>query len=75
MKALFNKTIFQYKSGGIVTSPESVMTTTNMVTTPDSSVSLHSQLSNPDMDILSSCPASPLPPVPPLPQVKSLIIS
>ena len=56
-----------YKTAGIVTSPESVMTSTNMITTPDSSISLHSQMSNNEMD-LSSCPASPIPPIPPLPK-------
>ena len=55
----------QYKNAGIVTSPESVITSTNMMTTPDSSISLQSQLSNNDF---SSCPPSPLPPVPPLPK-------
>ena len=36
----------QYMTAGVVTSPESVMTSTNLITTPDSSISLQSQLSN-----------------------------
>jgi hypothetical protein len=44
---------------GVVTSPESVRTSTNLITTPESS--LQSQMS-----ISSSCPGSP-PPIPPLP--------
>lgn len=35
----------QYMTAGVVTSPESVMTSTNLITTPDSSISLQSQLS------------------------------
>ena len=35
----------QYITAGVVTSPESVMTSTNLITTPDSSISLQSQLS------------------------------
>ena len=35
----------QFVTAGVVTSPESVMTSTNLITTPDSSISLHSQLS------------------------------
>ena len=35
----------QYITAGVVTSPESVMSSTNMITTPDSSISLQSQLS------------------------------
>ena len=50
---------------GIVTSPESVRTSTNLATTPESSV--QSQLS-----VSSSCPGSP-PPVPPLPLDTSFV--
>ena len=32
-------------TAGVVTSPESVMSSTNLITTPDSSISLQSQLS------------------------------
>ena len=35
----------QYMTAGVVTSPESVMSSTNMITTPDSSISLQSQMS------------------------------
>ena len=35
----------QYMTAGGVTSPESVMSSTNMITTPDSSISLQSQMS------------------------------
>ena len=55
---------------GIITSPESVMST-NMITTPDSSISLQSQMS---MNEFSSCPPSPLPPIPPLPKDSNLLM-
>ena len=56
-----------YTKAGVVTSPESVRTSTNMITTPESS--LQSQTSQHDAEgrsISSSCAGSP-PPVPPLP--------
>ena len=57
--------IMTKQPSGIVTSPESVRTSTNLATTPESSV--QSQLS-----VSSSCPGSP-PPVPPLPLDTSFV--
>ena len=57
-------------ASGVVTSPESILTSTNMITTPDSSISLQSQISINDDHSMesSSCPVSPLPPtLPPHP--------
>lgn len=42
----------QFVTAGVVTSPESVMTSTNLITTPDSSISLHSQLSTAEVSSL-----------------------
>lgn len=67
----------QYITAGVITSPESVMTSTRMITTPESSVSLQSQMSMTEQlanlsDISSSWPCSPValdgPPVPPPPK-------
>eukprot|EP00092_Neocalanus_flemingeri_P000850 GFUD01000907.1.p1 GENE.GFUD01000907.1~~GFUD01000907.1.p1 ORF type:complete len:3255 (-),score=789.69 GFUD01000907.1:272-10036(-) len=59
----------QYITAGVITSPESVLTSTNMITTPDSSISLQSQMSmNDDHELSSSWPGSPIPPVPPPPK-------
>ena len=57
----------------VITSPESVMTSTRMITTPESSVSLQSQMSLTEQlanlsDLSSSWPGSPIPPVPPPPK-------
>ena len=55
---------------GVVTSPESILTSANLITTPDSSISLQSQISINDDHSMesSSCPVSPLPPaLPPQP--------
>eukprot|EP00095_Tigriopus_kingsejongensis_P006186 maker-scaffold191_size271209-snap-gene-1.35 protein:Tk06186 transcript:maker-scaffold191_size271209-snap-gene-1.35-mRNA-1 annotation:"s6 family -specific metalloendopeptidase adhesin" len=56
-----------FTQSGVVTSPESVRTSTNLITTPESS--LQSQISQTDApSISSSCADSPLPPpLPPLP--------
>merc|ERR1740137_223976 len=59
----------QYITAGVITSPESVITSTNMITTPDSSISLQSQMSmNEDHYLSSSWPGSPIPPIPPPPK-------
>merc|ERR1719234_2863093 len=65
----------QYITAGVITSPESVMTSTRMITTPESSVSLQSQMSLTEQleianlsDLSSSWPGSPIPPVPPPPK-------
>merc|ERR1719385_626831 len=50
----------QYITAGVITSPESVMTSTRMITTPESSVSLQSQLSMAEDHELSSWPGSPV---------------
>ena len=52
---------------GVVTSPESMRTSTNLLTTPDNSLSLQSQLSVEPRSLSSSCANSPPAPVPPLP--------
>ena len=39
-------------AAGVVTSPESVMTSTNLITTPDSSISLQSQLSMTEVSLV-----------------------
>ena len=57
--------IMTKQPSGIITSPESVRTSTNLITTPESS--LQSQMS-----MSSSCPGSP-PPVPPLPLDNSFV--
>ena len=61
----------QYKTAGIITSPDSV-TSTHLITTPDSSISLQSQISMTDELSFesSSWPGSPMdiPPVPPPPK-------
>ena len=63
-----NSNNMQYITAGVITSPESVLTSTNMITTPDS-ISLQSQMSmNDDHDLSSSWPGSPIPPVPPPPK-------
>ena len=56
----------QFVTAGVITSPESVLTTTNMVTTPES-CSMQSQLSYSEDQQLSSWPGSPQPPLPPHP--------
>jgi len=59
----------QYITAGVITSPESVLTSTNMITTPDSSICLQSQMSMlEDHELSSSWPGSPIPPVPPPPK-------
>ena len=72
VSAIFSegKQSMQYITAGVITSPESVMTSTNMITTPDSSVSLQSQLSMAeDQSSFSSWPGSPAPPsLPPPPR-------
>ena len=52
---------------GVVTSPESVTTSTNLITTPESCT--HSLISQVDgvLSVSSSCPSSPPPPLPPPP--------
>ena len=47
VSAIFSegKQSMHYITAGVITSPESVMSSTNMITTPDSSISLQSQLS------------------------------
>ena len=62
VSAIFSegKQSMQYITAGVITSPESVMTSTNMITTPDSSVSLQSQLSMAEDHELSSWPGSPV---------------
>jgi hypothetical protein len=63
-----NSNNMQYITAGVITSPESVLTSTNMITTPDS-ISMQSQLSmTDDHDLSSSWPGSPIPPVPPPPK-------
>ena len=43
---------------GVVTSPESVMSCTDMITTPDSSISLQSQLSMAEVSLINQLPVS-----------------
>jgi len=62
----------QYKTAGVITSPDSIAST-HQITTPDSSMSLQSQISMNDGEFsfeASSWPNSPidLPPVPPPPK-------
>ena len=52
---------------GVITSPESLRTSTNLITTPESSLSLQSQLSVEPRSLSSSCTNSPPAQVPPLP--------
>lgn len=55
----------QYTKDGVVTSPESMRTSTNLITTPESSVSLHSQVSQTEpRSRQSSFSPPPLPPLP-----------
>merc|ERR1719400_1919213 len=72
VSAIFSegKQSMQYITAGVITSPESVMSSTNMITTPDSSVSLQSQHSMAeDQGQFSSWPGSPAPPsLPPPPR-------
>merc|ERR1712106_1198180 len=64
-----NSNNMQYITAGVITSPESVLTSTNMITTPDSSICLQSQMSMlEDHELSSSWPGSPIPPVPPPPK-------
>ena len=51
---------------GVVTSPESMRTSTNLITTPDS-LSLQSQMSLEPRSLSSSCTNPSPPPIPPLP--------
>ena len=71
VSAIFSegKQSMHYITAGVITSPESVMSSTNMITTPDSSVSLQSQLSTAEDHEFSSWPGSPAPPsLPPPPR-------
>ena len=55
----------QYTKDGVVTSPESMRTSTNLITTPESSISLHSQVSQTEpRSRQSSFSPPPLPSLP-----------
>ena len=55
----------QYTKDGVVTSPESMRTSTNLITTPESSLSIHSQVSQTEpRSRQSSYSPPPLPPLP-----------
>ena len=64
--AIFSQSV-SFTRPGVVTSPESMRTSTNLLTTPDNSLSLQSQLSVEPRSLSSSCANSPPAPVPPLP--------
>lgn len=55
----------QFTKAGVVTSPESMRTSTNLITTPESSISMHSLISHNDpRSRPSSYSPPPLPPLP-----------
>ena len=68
VSAIFSQAKTKPHYPGVVTSPESLRTSTNLITTPESSVSLHSQISHTPLSQTSSGHGSPPPPIPPLPK-------
>ena len=68
VSAIFAQSKTKPNYPGVVTSPESLRTSTNLITTPESSISLHSQISHTPLSQTSSEKGSPPPPIPPLPK-------
>ena len=68
VSAIFSQSKTKENYPGVVTSPESLRTSTNLITTPESSISLHSQISHTPLSHTSSGAGSPPPPIPPLPK-------
>lgn len=65
IKAIFSQS--KFTRPGVITSPESMRTSTNLITTPETSLSLQSQLSVEPRSLSSSCANSPPHHVPQLP--------
>ena len=68
VSAIFSQSKTKPHYPGVVTSPESLRTSTNLITTPESSISQQSQISHTPLSQTSSGPGSSPPPIPPLPQ-------
>ena len=68
VSAIFSQSKTKPHYPGVVTSPESLRTSTNLITTPESSISQQSQISHTPLSQTSSGPGSSPPPIPPLPK-------